>query len=217
MLPHGFVLVAIMLRLISGGGYLWGVLRGKVTPNPLTWFFWGLTPMIAFVAQLQESVGIQAWMTFALGVGPLVIFVASVIKNPAAVRLDRGNVVCGVLAIAGIVLWRCTANPLLAIAFSILADIFGGLPTVLKSYRQPSSEYALPYLLSMVSMVMTVMTLQTWTFASYAFPVYIFMINLVIFTLVQSRWGVRVRARTVRVLVEPDSAYYLALAQVRPL
>lgn len=182
MLPAWFIFVAITIRIYGGFGYIWGVLKGKAKPNPITWFIWGLTPMIAFAAQLQEGVGYEAWMTFALGAGPLCVFLLSLFKSRSSSHFTVFNIGCGVIALFGIVLWQLTNNPLLAIVFSIVADIFASIPTIRKGYRHPHSEYALPYLLSIISMIITLLTVSNWTFATYAFPLYMLLINLVLFT-----------------------------------
>ena len=51
---------------------------------------------------------------------------------------------------------------------------------MLKSYRDPSTEYALPYLLSAGSMVITLLTIRDWSFTVYAFPMYMLAVNIVL-------------------------------------
>ena len=48
------------------------------------------------------------------------------------------------IVVAGIVLWQLTANPVLAVLFCIIADLFASLPTLVKACVDPSSEYPLP-------------------------------------------------------------------------
>lgn len=182
MVPSQFVYVAILIRLIGGIGYFRGVFTGKARPNPITWFIWGLTAMVAFAAQLREGVGLQAWVTFTLGLTPILICIAALWKGRSRSHFTFFNIGCGLLAIVGIVLWQITDDPRLAIVFSILADTFGSLPTIIKSLWHPDSEYPLPYLLSVLSMVVTLATIQQWNFATYAFPIYIAVINTIIFS-----------------------------------
>lgn len=195
MLPAEWIIGAVTIRLLAGSSYIWAVLRGHAKPNPITWFFWGLTPLIAFAAQLHEQVGAAAWMTLALALGPICIFILSLFKSLSASHFTPSTLACSILAVAGIILWQITDNPMLAIIFSIAADIFGSIPTVIKAYRQPHSEYELAYLLSMASMVLTLCTLDEWVFTAYAFPLYIFGINLVIFCLAWSKIGLRLNGR----------------------
>ncbi|HSW75167.1 MAG TPA: hypothetical protein VLG16_04870 [Candidatus Saccharimonadales bacterium] len=187
MLPVWCVFIAISVRLLGSASYFKSVLRGKTQPNPITWFIWSLTALVAFFAQLHARVGFSMYTTLALGLGPLIICITALIKHPTASHFTPFNITCGVVALVGVALWQATANANLAIVFSILADTFGSIPTMHKSYHHPHTEYALPYALSVCSMVITLATLQQWRFLGYAYPLYIFTINLTIFSTIMWR------------------------------
>jgi len=198
MLPAWFVLFSVAIRLFSGGQYAWGVLRGKARPNPVTWFLWGLTAMIAFLAQLQNGPTAQSLVTFVLGLSPLVIFAIAMGKDRGRGHFTPFTISCGVIALIGIVLWQLTTNPELAIAFAIAADICASLPTLRKAYHDPESEYAFPYLLSSVSMLITLATITNWSFTVYAFPLYMMSINVVLYGVSRFRVRRMVRRLTAR-------------------
>lgn len=180
MLPGSFVLLSVLIRLVSGGRYAWGIVRGKARPDPVTWLLWAVTPLIAFIAQLQQGLTIQSAVLLALFISPAVICVLAIAKQGFWRYLTPFTLCCAAVALAGIVLWRITDQPAVAIAFAILADIFATLPTLRKSYLDPSSEYALPYLLSAFSMIVTLLTIRDWSFVVYAFPLYMLAVNLVL-------------------------------------
>ena len=80
----GFVVLgpigALVGSVIASGGslaYLYLTIKGKVKPNKITWFFWGLFPLIAFSAQIYQGVGLVAWATFAAGAAPFLVLIAS--------------------------------------------------------------------------------------------------------------------------------------------
>ena len=181
MLPAWFTVFSIAIRLIGGAQYAWGVVVGKARPNPITWFLWGLTPLIAFFAQLQNGLNAQALVLLALATSPLIISALAVIKYGVREHFTPFSIVCGVLALVGIVLWQVTSIPELAIVFSIVADIFATLPTLQKAYRNPASEYAWPYMMSVISMAITLLTIRDWIFLVYAFPLYMMLVNVALF------------------------------------
>ncbi|HEU5186888.1 MAG TPA: hypothetical protein VFT87_00105 [Candidatus Saccharimonadales bacterium] len=198
MLPGWFVLVSVGIRLISGGRYAWAVTKGRARPNPITWLLWGLTALIALAAQLQNGFSTESVVLLALAASPLLIFGISVAKQGIKHHLTPFTIVCGSLALLGIILWQLTAQPTVAIWFSIAADICATLPTLQKAYKDPSSEYAPPYLLSMGSMALTLLTIQTWTFTNYAFPLYILCINVALFVFAQFPLRALVQKQSVR-------------------
>lgn len=181
MLPFWVIYLAIALRLLGGVGYIRSTLHGRATPNPITWFIWGLTATVAFFAQIQAGVGMQAWTTGALAIGPLIIFSISLKTSRGAAHFTVFNMWCGLLALVGIVLWQITDTALLAIACCIIADVCGSIPTIRKAHRHPSSEVPIPYLCSIISMALTLLTLQRYSVAAVAFPLYIMWINTVIY------------------------------------
>ena len=192
MLPAWFTVFSIAIRLFGGAQYAWGTVVGKAHPNPITWFLWGLTPLIAFFAQLQYGLTPQAWVLLALATSPLVVSALAVIKHSSREHFTLFSITCGVLALLGIVLWQATSIPELAVLCSIIADVFATLPTLQKAYRNPASEYALPYMMSVISMGITLLTIREWAFLIYAFPLYMMFVNVALFafaTFPFRRWG----------------------------
>ncbi len=183
MLPAWFTVFSVAIRLFGGAQYCWGVLRGKAQPNPITWFLWGLTPLITLFASLQYGLQPQALVLLALAVTPLTVSGLALIvhKHRRREHFTPFALVCGALALGGIVLWQVTSIPELAIIFSIVADIFATLPTLEKAYRNHASEYAWPYFMSIISMAVTLLTIREWAFAVYAFPLYMLLVNVVLF------------------------------------
>jgi hypothetical protein len=186
MLSSSFVAVAVTLRFASGLSYLVATWKGTIRPNPVTWLLWALTPLVAFAAQRQDGVGAQAWMTAATGVGPLLIFLVALGRRTSW-RVGFFDVLCGVCAVAGVVLWQVTTDPALAVMFSIVADALAGIPTVRKAYRSPDSEKTFPYWLNIAAFSITLFTVSTWNFVNCAFFCYGVLINLVVSTVVSVR------------------------------
>jgi hypothetical protein len=187
MLPIGFIAVAVAIRLIGGFSYLRAVVSGRARPYPLSWLLWAITPMITFAAEVSSDVGWRSVVTFALGFTPLMVFIVSMIKNPKSLKLDALNVACILLSLGGIGLWLLTDNPIVAIVVAIIADIFSAVPTIRKTVADPKSEYAPTYALSVLSMAITLMTITDWTFAAYAFPAYVLLINTFMVCLIKRK------------------------------
>lgn len=180
MISENFVWLALLITVFGCGFYFLDTIRGKVKPNKVTWILWAINPLIAFAAEAHQLVGIQSLFTFMIGFTPLIIFFASFVNKKAYWKITRPDIICGLFSILGLSLWYFTKVGNLAIVFSIVADAFAALPTLYKSYKNPETENSFAYLTASISGLITVLTIRHWNFETYAFPAYIFLINILI-------------------------------------
>jgi hypothetical protein len=180
MIDERFVLLAALFNLVGGSSYLLATIKGRVRPNRVTWFIWSLAPLIAFVAEVLQGVGLRSLMTFMVGFMPLLIFIASFLNKKAYWKLTNFDFFCGFLSIIGLVLWGITRIGDLAIFFSILSDALASVPTLTKAYFHPETEDWKIFLFAGISAFITLLTVKAWDFAHFGFPVYI-LINCLTF------------------------------------
>jgi len=83
-----------------------------------------------------------------------------------------------------------------AIFFSIVADGLAAVPTIVKAYKYPDTEIAWPWIATVFGVVLTLLTLSTFTFANSGFILYILVVNILIFALVQFRLGEKLQSKT---------------------
>ncbi len=189
MLNENFVIVGIVIAAIGSLNYLIGTVKGKVKPNRVTFFLWALAPLIAFIAEIKQGVGIQSLMTFSVGFSPLIILIASFLNKKAEWKLGSFDFICGGLSLIGLILWYVTKVGNLAIAFSMLADGLAALPTISKSYTYPETESSWAYLTTAIMAILTLLTIKTWDFANFGFPIQTLILNLILFMLIQFKLG----------------------------
>lgn len=191
MLDQNFVIVGTLIGAAGAFAYLWDTIKGRVKPNRVSFLLWSIAPMIAFAAQIKQGVGLESLMTFSTGFLPLLTFVASFTNKNAEWKLTRFDVACGILSVAGLILWLITKVGNVAIFFSIVADGLAALPTLVKAYEHPETEIAWPWLATCLGVALTLLTLKEWTFANSGFIIYIFIADLMIFSCVQFKLGRR--------------------------
>ncbi len=177
MLNEHFVYLGLILSSIGGLSYLLATVKGAVQPNKVTWFLWALTTLITFAAEVQQGVGVQAWVTFGAGIIPLLVFIASFLNKRAYWSIRRLDIVAGVLSLVGIVVWRLSQTGDIAIVANLTANFLASFPTILKAYQHPESENPRAYALGASAGLVTLLTISTWNFATYAFPANLFLVN----------------------------------------
>jgi len=189
MTPEQLVYLGIFINAIGNIGYIRGTLRGKIKPDKVSFLIWSIAPLVAFFAQTSKGVGVQSLMTLSVGLFPLCVFIASFVNKKAFWKLDLRDILCGVIAFVGIILWYLTKDASLAILFSVLAEGVATLPTIIKSYYYPKTESGWPWLASTIGGILTLLSIHTWEFATIAFPFFYTIEMIIIFLLVQFKLG----------------------------
>jgi hypothetical protein len=198
MLHPGFVIIGTLIGAAGAIAYLIETVRGRVKPNRVTFLLWSIVPFIAFFAQIKQGVGLEAMMTFSAGFLPLTVFIASFVNKQAMWKLTFFDLMCGVLSLVGLALWLITKVGNVAIFFSIVADGLAAIPTIVKAWKYPDTELAWPWIATVFGVILTVLTIPDLTFANSGFILYVLVMNLVIYLLVQFRLGERIQGRAGR-------------------
>ena len=183
MIPECFSIVGAVIASLGGFYYLYLTIRGKVQPSRVTWLLWGLFPMIVFIAQQAQGAEGVSWVSFAAGFTPLLIVAASFLNKKAHWKTQPRDYVLFAVAVLGIVLWYFTKDANLAILLTLIADIFAGIPTILKAAKHPESENWLAYALSVIGFTVGILSIQVFNFENAAFILTMAIMNSVIVAL----------------------------------
>ena len=175
MLDERFVYLTLLLNLVGTAHYIAMILYGHVRPNRASWVLWAIAPAVVFAAELTEGVGLRAVMTFGIALGPLLVVIASYAAKAAYWKLGALDWACGGLSGLALALWAITDSAAVAIILSIASDVLAAIPTVRKAITHPNTEHPLFFLLVSLGGALTLLTIQRWTFADWAFPLYIFV------------------------------------------
>ena len=76
------------------------------------------------------------------------------------------------MSLLAIGLWIITRDGDYAIGLSLVADASAAFPTVVKAFKEPSSESAIAYLVFLIGAVTVLLATRHWTTANVAFPLY---------------------------------------------
>jgi len=190
--PH-IVFLGAFASLVGTLTYSWQTLKGLAQPNRVTWTLWSIAPILAFAAEINQGVGLQSIMTLTLGVGPICVLVASFISHSASWKLGPFDIACGVMSVAGIIVWAVTSNATIGLVSFMVADGLAGLPTLVKAYVEPETERPSTYLGGIINGALTLATVTKWTTAEFAFPLQVVLFNTVLVVLITTKLGPRIR------------------------
>lgn len=128
-------------------------------------------------------------MTFMVGFGPLIIFFSSFVNRKAYRKITKLDIICGSMSVLALILWLVTGQGVVAIVFSILADLIAGVPTLVKAFNEPETEHHSVFRNGAISAAITLLTINEWTFINYGFALYILLICLTLYILIRFKVG----------------------------
>jgi hypothetical protein len=201
-----FVFLGAAIGAVGQTMYVVDTIRGRTQPNRVTWLLWGIAPLLAFAVEINDGVGLRSLLTFMVGFGPCVVFAASFVNPSSVWKLGPFDYACGALSVGGTIGWIVTRQGLVALAAAIAADALAGVPTLVKSWRNPESESASVYVGSFLNAVITLLTVKQVSAPVVAFPLYIAVIALLETALVAGRLGPRLRRDPSPVSPQVESA-----------
>jgi hypothetical protein len=183
------------LSLYGMYGYTRDTWRGETVPNRVTWGLWGFLGILSFGVELQQHVGIAAYMTLILGVIPIIVISASFHNKKSVWQIGKFDIVCGAASLIGVGFWVFINQPTVALVSFCIADHIAALPTVRKSWIAPETESPQAFLMGFVNCLITILTLDEITTAGALFPGVIVYTDILIWALLITNMGPRVRSR----------------------
>lgn len=150
--------------------YIRSITTSTTRPSAVSWFGWALLFAIATVAQASKGID------WSLAI-PLISMVSTAIIAITALRLGRAvwtraDGFCIALGALAIILWAITKEPLTAIILSMIADFSVTIPTIIKTYQDPTSEPAILWVLYVIGATFAVFATRELTIYNLLFPIY---------------------------------------------
>jgi hypothetical protein len=148
-------------------------LIGKTKPNRVTFFLWGVAPLVAYFSQRAGGGGLQTLYTLIIAIVPFLILASSFVNKEAYWAITKFDIACGSISVLALVFLVVSGDAIIALILSMLADFFAALPTLIKSYKFPETETAISYAVEVISSIIVLLTIHHWIFVNYIFAVYI--------------------------------------------
>lgn len=179
-------IVSSIIGILSYIPYFIDIYRGKTRPDTFSWFTWSLITGIGFFAMIEKGADSGAWIT---GVSSLACFSIGVIslKMNRNFIIKTSDRICFFGALASIILWQTTNNPFLAICMVTITDLFGFIPTFIKSFKNPFEETPSAYMLNGFGFGISLLAISSINISTIIYPAYLFLANIICATIIYQR------------------------------
>lgn len=172
-----FIIISSLLALISPIIYSKAILKGEAKPHRTTWFVFSLITILTTASLFAQGNKVAIWLAGVTTLQSIFIFFLSIKRGMGG--WSKSDILCLFIALIGIVLWRVTKNPTVALYFAIGADFIGIVPTLIKTYYHPDTEVWIFYTIDIFAALFSLLALSRWTPEEYSYPVYMMLINAV--------------------------------------
>ncbi len=185
---HIAMFLSVLAAVLVCGAYIpyaIDIIRGRVIPSRSARLMLTLLIVIALFQQWGLKAGWTMAVTAGETIGSLAILALAFRKGIGGLkRLDQ---ICYVLLIIDLFLWLTSKQTLLALHLTILADTIAVYPTLVKTWRQPSTETPLFYIAGIVAPLLSILAEGRYTYTVVLFPLYLALINTLVLILIYKR------------------------------
>lgn len=179
-----FGIISSLLVLIGGFPYLIDIHKNKVRPHILSWIGWAFITAIAASAMLASGSRWVVAILVANAVICLAIAAYAAIKKIGVWSSGIYDYAFFGLGIIGLALWLLLDMPVIAIVCAILADLCFGIPTIIKTIKDPSSETIFLWIAHALADAFALLAMQNLSFHESAYPVYLFLYDTFVLLIV---------------------------------
>lgn len=183
---------AVLAALLQIGGFLVmlaGIRRSSVRPNPFSWLIWSLVASLAAAGSWRAGATWPLAGAVTNALGCIAVLVATL--RQGAVSVNRVDVSCLVAALAGIVAWYWTDDPVIGLALFLTADAVGAVPTIRTASLDPLSESVAGWALLALAGIAAVLSVEAvqwqwnWTgFGRWGGAVYVAAVNFLVMSVI---------------------------------
>ncbi len=182
-MQHTLIILSSLIVLLAYLVYEWSIFHGTTRPHRTTRFVLMLITILGSSALFAESDRVVFWLIAMMAVNSIILFLISLKYGVGG--WAKSDVICLIIALVGITSWKLTSNPAFGLYAAVVADFAGMIPTVIKTYRHPETEYSLWFLLDVVSIILILIALPRWELIVVLYPLYLLIINSILLILTQ--------------------------------
>lgn len=151
--------LAGLLAVLSVIPYIVSILRGHTKPERMTYLIWFIVDAVTVSSYIVAGARTTIWTGLVYVCSGLLIFCLSLKYGMGG--FSTFDIVCLLLALAGVVMWIRTKDPLIALYFGNFVGLIGYLPTIKKAYFLPKTENTLSWLMTAAAGTLNLFALTT--------------------------------------------------------
>jgi hypothetical protein len=180
-MKHILLYLGPLLNLASAVPYVIDVVRLKTKPNIVSWSTWSLLTTIGTISVMTQAGFVAGLLPLSATLCTLSVVLLG--SKYGFAKYTKADAICQLSAIFGLVLWLVFDSPMIALIAVIVIDAIACIPTVLHAIRSPQEETWIAFAISSFASLLTFLSINTYTAAKIAYPVFLTLGNALIATI----------------------------------
>ncbi|MCC6323881.1 hypothetical protein IT400_03775 [Candidatus Nomurabacteria bacterium] len=175
-------IISGLLSVFAYIPYITSIYKKKIQPHPFSWFLWAVLGFATFITYI--GVGAKETLPLALisFVGPMIIFFLTFKYWKRG--FPKFDYFCLFIAIVAIIIYVVFHQAEIALTLSLVSDLFTALPTIRKTYKDPSSENFWTWFLFALGAVFALFAIRDFTYGVLIFPLYLTVFEIIMCILI---------------------------------
>jgi hypothetical protein len=171
-----FGIAATLLSLAAFLPYVTSILKKRTKPSGASWWTWTILTFIVVISSWAGGASLQILLLPAwLCISQLAVAILSIKFGDN--KWDLSNKICFGGAIFSVLLWFLTDNPLFALGFSILSDLFASIPNFRHVFSNPEQENRIAWTIGWLSALLEILAIKNVTLVESSWAIY-FILNM---------------------------------------
>ena len=169
--------LALIFKFCGDAGLVIGAWKREIVLHRFTWIIFTLTAWVFLKSQLDLGMGWGVMFFTWIFVVNIILLALSYTDGRGTGGADTWEKAALVVAFISLGLLFTDLSPLWALLCTVLADILGAVMSVVKAWRDPSTEIPLPWMLGAIGSLLSLVAVGTWKFELMIGPAYFLLFD----------------------------------------
>lgn len=179
-----FGVLSSFFVLLGGLPYLNDIHKKRAKPHVLSWLGWAFLTALGGFAMLAEGGTWAVAILFANTGLCAAIAGYSIVRGVGVWTTGKYDYIFFGIGLVGLILWQTLDMAVLALVCAIFADFCFGVPTIIKTYKDRTTETPFVWLMATISGLLSLYAVQNLSFNEVAYPLYLFLFDITVLVLV---------------------------------
>ena len=178
-------LTAAALAVLQAIPYFWDIFHHRTKPHLYTYLIWSIVTGLAFLGQVAAGGGPGAWTTGVMTVITIAVLLLCFKYGTEDITALDAVFLGG--ALISIIPWYLTSDPMLSVVLATGIDVLAFLPTIRKTYNDPTSETLISYISNLFRHPISILALTSYSITTVIYPAALLVMNIIMVSVIVSR------------------------------